>query len=397
MKTDKKLFTILAKNQSSAIPVVIVLKDSARSCKVEDYCRLHPHDQFGHSLSSIKMITGRYSKATIQSLQRHQQVKFICYDHSVQALLDKATPAIGAHNVHRQQGITGKGVGIAVLDTGVYPHVDLTRPTNRIVAFKDLINNRLQPYDDNGHGTHVAGCAAGNGISSGGTYLGPAPDANIIGVKVLNDQGSGSISTVIAGIDWVIENRDRYRIRIINLSLGTRPTTSYRNDPLTQACRKAWRNGIVVVASAGNTGPNGSIVTPGIEPSIITVGASDNNSNDISDHRLASFSSRPPTVDTLIKPDVIVPGQNITSLLAPNSTLSDRDLQANNYLQLSGTSMSAGICSGAIALLNEAYPSLSPEVIKTLLKETSRYFNGSNAGLLQINQAFELARLKLNE
>lgn len=395
MKTDKKITQLFSKSQSSIIPVVVVLKESATSSKIEDYCRLQKHDQCGHSLSSLKMMTGRFSKNTITNLQRQQEVQYICFDHTVQALLDVATPAIGAKSVHQQQGFTGKNVGIAVIDTGVYPHPDLIRPRNRIIAFRDFINNQVSAYDDNGHGTHVAGCAAGNGFSSDGTYQGPAPDANIIGVKVLNEQGSGNLSTVIAGIEWAIRNRNRYRIRIINLSLGANPTTSYRNDPLTQACRRAWRYGIVVVASAGNTGSNGSIVTPGIEPSIITVGASDNASIDISNHRLADFSSRPPTVDVLIKPDIIVPGKNITSLLTPNSNLADRStIKANNYLQLSGTSMSAGVCSGAIALIQEAYPTLTPEAIKTLLKESSYYFSGNNSGLLQINHALEFAKLK---
>ncbi len=399
MKTDRKINRILAKDSSTVVPVIIVLKDNATSCKMSDYCRLRPQDHSGYSLHSLKMMTGRCCRTTIADLQRHQQIQYISFDHSVHAHLNRATPAIGAQEAHREHVITGKSIGIAVLDTGVHPHPDLTSPRNRLVAFKDFIKNRVQAYDDHGHGTHVAGCASGNGISSRGTYQGAAPDANIIGVKVLNEQGSGNMSNVIAGINWAIENGERYQIKIINLSLGTNPTTSYRNDPLARACRRAWRKGIVVVASAGNSGPNGTIVTPGIEPSIITVGASDNSSTNIRNQKLANFSSRPPTVDALIKPDIIVPGKDIISAIAPHSTLSNRSasqLISNNYLPLSGTSMSAGICSGAIALLQEVYPSLTPEAIKTLLKEASYYFSSSNSGLLEINQVLELARFKFD-
>ncbi|MBU8906788.1 S8 family peptidase [Desertibacillus haloalkaliphilus] len=401
MKTDKKVMQMLSHNEAEVIPVVITLKDTVSSCHINDYCRLRKRDQHRSSLRGLKMMTGSYCRTTIEDLQRHPDIQYICFDYPVKAVLDVATPAIGAVNVGQRVGVTGNDVGIAVLDTGIYPHRDLITPTNRLIAFKDFINDRSEAYDDHGHGTHVAGCAAGNGRSSNGTYRGPSPRANLIGVKVLNKQGGGTISSIIAGIDWVIENRSRYGIQIMNVSLGANPSTSYRHDPLTAACRKAWISGVVVVAAAGNSGTGGSIVTPGIEPTIITVGATnDQGSLNLREHTLARFSSRPPTVDGLDKPDVLVPGFDVVSLLAPESTLANvsaaTEMIGRNYLSLSGTSMATGICSGAIALLKEAFPSATPDAIKTLLIESSRYLDheGSTTGVMDIGEAFGIANYK---
>ena len=245
---------------------------------------------------------------------------------------------------------------MAIIDTGVYPHNDLVNPSNRIVAFKDYIDNKTSPYDDDGHGTHVAGIVAGNGFSSSGKYMGIAPDANIIGIKVLDGEGSGSISDVIAGIQWAIDNRQRYNIKVINMSLGSKAKTSYKDDPLCKAVDKAIEKGITVCAAAGNSGPKESTInSPATNPNTLVVGAS-NNKNSTGDP-IADFSSRGPTIDNLHKPDILAPGVDITSL--KNNT--------SEYQTLSGTSMATPIVSGCCALLYENNPSITPSGVKELI------------------------------
>ncbi|MFP4498476.1 MAG: S8 family peptidase, partial [Vulcanimicrobiota bacterium] len=222
---------------------------------------------------------------------------------------------------------TGKGVGIAVIDSGVYPHPDFTSPNNRIVAFKDFVNDMKIPYDDGGHGTHVAGDAAGNGAMSKGLYRGTAPDAGIIGLKALKGSGGGKTSDVIKSIQWCIQNKEKYNIRVINMSLGHSAYDDFTQDPTNLAIRKAYEHGIVVVTSAGNSGPKpGTLTAPGDSPHAISVGAADDNNTprDPSDDKITDFSSRGPAKSGLMKPDLVAPGEAIISTLSPGTEDSSR-------------------------------------------------------------------------
>lgn len=216
---------------------------------------------------------------------------------------------------------TGKGVTIAVIDSGLYPHPDFISPKNRIVAFVDMVNGRAVPYDDNGHGTHVAGDAAGSGLLSNGLYRGPAPEAQLVGVKVLSGSGSGRTSDVVKGIDWVIKNKDKYGIKIINLSLGHSSKKDIRKDPVDMVVEKAYKAGIVVVAAAGNEGPHSSTIgAPGDSPYAITVGAvDDRNTPDPNDDKVTDFSSRGPAKNGESKPDIVAPGEAIIAANVPGT------------------------------------------------------------------------------
>lgn len=248
-------------------------------------------------------------------MARSDLVEYISDDARMTSLLNIAAQEVGAR-IANDTGYTGKGVGIAILDTGIYPHQDLVRPKNRIVAFKDVINNRQTPYDDNGHGTFVAGVAAGNGYLSGGKYRGIAPDASLIGVKVMDENGSGDSSDIIAGMQWVVNNKDKYNIRVLSVSLGAKPGSVTKFDPLAVAVDAVWDKGIVVVVAAGNSGPRqNTITTPGISSKVITVGAVDDKRTiEYEDDKMADFSSRGPVNRRLIKPDLVAPGVNIRSL-----------------------------------------------------------------------------------
>ncbi|WP_087972035.1 S8 family peptidase [Oceanobacillus rekensis] len=315
---------------------------------------------------SISCCTAKLSVENIEHLVKNcSHIKKVYYDRKVTTLLDTASPAIKS-DVFKDNGLTGEGVTIAVIDTGIHPHEDLQ---GRIIGFADFVNGNSDPYDDNGHGTHCAGDAAGNGSLSGGQYQGPAPNANLVGVKVLDKMGSGSLSTVIEGIDWCIQNRSEYNINILSLSLGSDAAEPAEDDPVVNAVEMAWDNGMVVCVAAGNSGPaEQTIASPGISPKVITVGAADDiNTVDRSDDSVADFSSRGPTIDGLTKPDLLTPGVAIISLRAPNSFIDKTNKAARvdeNYMSLSGTSMATPICAGVAAQLLQSSSNLTPDQVK---------------------------------
>lgn len=251
-------------------------------------------------------------------------------------------------------------IGVAVIDTGIYRHVDFD---NRIIGFKDFINGKGSPYDDSGHGTHVSGIICGSGKASDGKYKGLAPDAAIIGVKVLDLAGNGRITNVISGARWILERKDYYNIKVVNISFGTTMENQEEEaEELIQAMDDLWNSGIVVVAAAGNSGPDKySVTAPGICKSIITVGAYDDKSfgnGKYTDKKY--YSGRGPTRECVMKPEVVVAGSNIAAC----------SNHKNSYSVKSGTSMAAPIVSGAIArLLKEQ--SLTPKEIKIRLKKCS--------------------------
>ncbi|MFA7533951.1 MAG: S8 family peptidase [Tissierellaceae bacterium] len=235
------------------------------------------------------------------------------------------------------------------------------------------------------HGTHVAGIIAGNGFSSMGKYLGIAPKANILGIKALDSQGSGDASDIIEAISYIIETKEKYNTKIINLSLGTPSNIPCQKDPLCKAVDAAVKAGLIVIAAAGNSGPTeGTILSPGISNSVITVGASDHMGTvDTSDDTIAPFSSRGPTFEGLMKPDIVAPGVNIKSL-------SNVDL--DGYSSLSGTSMATPLVSGSAALLLNEFNLLTPQEVKNKvidscidLKDTKE---NQGAGLLNLKLLF---------
>jgi len=312
-------------------------------------------------LPIINGVACNLSTEIIYRLASSPEIEYISFDSKVFTQLDIAIPTVeGSFSYER--AYKGKGVTVAVIDTGVAPHEDLVIPNNRIIGFKDLVNNRSAPYDDNGHGTHVAGIIAGNGYSSRGKYTGIAPESNILAIKALDSEGSGNSSNIIAAISYAIETKEQYNTKVLNLSFGSPANNNCSKDPLCKAVAEAEKAGLIVVVAAGNSGPNEkTILSPGISPNVITVGAVDDKRTiDPSDDIIASFSSRGPTNDGLAKPDIVAPGVSINSL--SNSRL-------DGYKALSGTSMSTPLVSGAIALLLNIYGDLKPyEVKEKLLK-----------------------------
>jgi serine protease AprX len=375
----------------------------------------------GRKLGMIKARAGRVPRALLRRLADDPKVKRIHKDREVRGEVARTAATVGAKNVHAQYGYTGAGIGVAVIDSGITPwHDDLTvanRTGQRVTKFVDFINNRTAKYDDWGHGTHVAGIIAGNGYDSNGDRLSIAPKANIIALKALDFEGKGKISDIIAALDWIVANRTQYNIRVVNMSLGAGVFESYNTDPLTVAAKRAVDAGIVVVAAAGNMGKAangqpqyGAIAAPGNAPWVLTVGASSSmGTTDRRDDTIALYSSRGPTmVDFAAKPDLVAPGSGTVSLSEKNSLFyttkaqylvpgKKSGLTYLPYLTLSGTSMAAPVVAGSVALMLEANPNLTPNMVKAILQFTAQVYKNYNyltqgAGFLNTLGAVRLAR-----
>lgn len=253
----------------------------------------------------------------------------------------------------KQKKYTGKGIGVAVLDTGIYPHADFG---NRICAFSDFLAYKNKPYDDNGHGTHVSGILGGNGAASDGKYKGMAPECEIVALKVLDRFGNGNKEDVLRAFSWIMKYKDIYHIRVVNISVGTTYRTRGDHDVLIEGVEKLWDEGLVVVTAAGNQGPApGSITAPGCSRKVITVGSSDMLKGN------GGVSGRGPTFQCVCKPDLVAPGNRIVSCVPGGG---------GNYGIKSGTSMSTPLIAGAAACMLEKDPLLTNVDIKMMLKES---------------------------
>ena len=383
--------------------------------------------KLGRSLGLINGKVVELSNGQLKKLADYAGVERIVYDRPTAGELNRVAVTVGARAVQQSYGYRGAGVGIAVLDSGITSwHADLSymgssslvRTSNgqRLAAFVDLVNGHTAPYDDNGHGTHVSGIIGGNGFVTFGLRAGVAPDAHIVSLKVLDAQGRGVISNVIAALDWVIRNGAAYNVRVVNLSVGAAVTESYKTDPLTLAAKRAVDAGIVVVTAAGNLGKNrlgqlqyGAIAAPGNAPWVLTVGASSHEGTvSRTDDVIAGFSSRGPSaVDFEAKPDIVAPGVGTASLSDPLSLIYATKsssllggsfwLGYKPYISLSGTSMSAPVVAGSVALMLQANPSLTPNLVKAILEYTAQVNPGYNAltqgaGFLNTKGAVDLAR-----
>jgi serine protease AprX len=346
-------------------------------------------------------------------------VERVSMDRLIVGSNERTSAAVGATAVRQELGYDGTGVGIAIIDSGVAPwHDDLAANglnAQRVDGFVDFVEGRQDAYDDYGHGTHVAGIAAGNGSDSNGARAGIAPAAHLTVLKVLDGSGSGRISDVIAALDYAVAHKDELGIRIVNLSVAAGVYESYNTDPLTLAARRAVSAGIVVVAAAGNNGRGplgtpryGGVTAPGNAPWVLTVGASSHMGTvDRSDDTIAAFSSRGPgAIDYAAKPDVVAPGVGIESLANPGSALYEADAAyllngtvptpSFPYLSLTGTSMATPVVTGTVALMLQANPQLTPNAVKAILQYTAQAYQGydrltEGAGFLNAKGAVELS------
>ena len=348
-------------------------------------------------VSIISAVVAEVPQACLARLAETPGVVRVTLDRPVQASGGRErvdvefTKAVGAEEVW-DTGNLGADVTVAFLDTGIDPtFTNLRRPPNgrgnRILAYYDALSGRLyeprrllrSPRDPNGHGTHVAGIAGNSAYERrDGEYRGIAPAANLVAVRVLDETGVGTYADVIEGIQWVVDNKDTYNIRVLNISMYGAVFAPYWADPFNLATMAAWQAGIVVVTCAGNDGPDPlSVGVPGNTPYVITVGAFTDNytPEDFGDDYIPPFSATGPTLDAFVKPDVIAPGAHIISLMRRNTYLNKQypeNRVDSRYFRMTGTSMSTAVVSGIAALMLSENPDLTPDEVKYRMTITAR-------------------------
>jgi serine protease AprX len=402
-RRDAKLHGDFAAANKSEKVNVIVRFTEAPNARLHALVRKHGGELL-RELSIIDSAAYQIPAGRLLRLAAYPEVIGISLDQQVKATMDTTAATVGAPTAWTTYGLTGKGIGVAVIDSGVANHSDLFINGKPQVVYNTFYRSDTTTDDLAGHGTHVAGIIAGNGTNSTGsgytrTFKGIAPGANIINIAVLDRYNHGTDSNVIAGIQQAIALKSVYNIRVINLSLGRPVQQSYTTDPLCQAVEAAWNAGIVVVTAAGNEGRNnsagtqgyGTIGAPGNDPFVITVGATKTRGTPgRGDDAIASYSSKGPTLlDHVVKPDLVAPGNQIASLEAGGGRLRnaypsndvllqyfEKNVTASNqgsdqYYWLSGTSMAAPVVSGAVALLLQQDPTLTPDQVKARLMKTA--------------------------
>jgi len=370
------------------VQVIVQYKHRAQEANL---ARLQNHG--GHLRSKLDLIQGAAFTLPVNALsdlENDPDVAYVSLDHAVKGM-DEYTNAAMNVSAAWNAGYNGTGIGVAVIDSGINPnHIDIWE---RVLDHEDFTgaseynSSGSLVYDTYGHGTHVGGIIAGSGYVSGGLYGGVATNANLIDLRVLDQNGNGNDSNVVAAIQRAIALKKKYNIRVINLSLGRAVYGTYTKDPLCQAVESAWKSGIVVVVAAGNFGRMsldgsdgyGTIAAPGNDPLVITVGAMKTEGTlTRTDDQIASYSSKGPTTfDHVVKPDLVAPGNMVASLADLGSTLANNYSgnmvagYSNDYFTLSGTSMATPAVSGAVALLIQAQPWLTPDQVKARLMKTA--------------------------
>jgi serine protease AprX len=281
-------------------------------------------------------------------------------------------------------GNRGKGVGVAIIDTGVSDMPDFA---GRLVHGPDL-SGEGTVIDSYGHGTVMAGLVGGDGTDSasrvGGAFTGIAPESTLVAVKVAGRNGAADVSTLLQAFHWVSAYKDQFNIRVLSLSWGVNSTQNPSVDPIDYAVERLWKQGIVVVVAAGNSGPQaGTILKPGDDPTVITVGGyDDKGDSDLSNDSMPSWTSRGPTAQGLTKPDVVAPGRLLVAQRSYGSQIEadyPKALFAPSYIRGSGSSQATAVAAGAAALLVAARPTLTPDQVKALFKATARPLSGTDA------------------
>ncbi|MFT7685961.1 MAG: serine protease AprX, partial [Candidatus Azotimanducaceae bacterium] len=352
-------------NKNSSVTITLVFENSAAELQ-ENY-----------------LITAAFREGLVVEYAYHSSLP------NQGRLRDTFYPTLIDADMLHVQGVTGNGVGIAVIDTGSWDRRALTRNTKgepRIAAFYDAIENRttLKMTDENGHGSHIASVIASSKKTTDlngkvpGSYHGIAPDSDLVIIRAFDSEGRGTYMNVVRAIAYVIAHKEEHNIKVLNLSFGATPGTHYWQDPINLAVMAAWKAGIVVIVSAGNKGPDPmSIGVPGNVPYVVTVGAmTDHFTPEILfDDYLATFSSTGPTVEGFVKPEIIAPGGHMTGIMSLNSTIAQEHPEFHDgftYFLMSGTSQAAAVASGVAALMLQEEPDLTPNDIKCRLMSSAK-------------------------
>jgi len=367
------------------------------------------------AFDSVNVVSARLSDQALATVATDRAVLRATNDARVAAVgggkNGKDLDRVGSQSIKDSIGIaainvadvwpltTGAGVVVALMDSGIGTHPDL--PSGKVIARVDLADDGASGLDPAGHGTHLAGIIAGHGTE----FRGVAPDARLVDIRVLDQSGEGTLRSVVAGFEWLLDNRVALGIRVLNLSFGTTQTSSYHADLLAALAESAWFAGITVVAAAGNEGDDiGTISTPGADPFIITAGSfDDQGTRNEQDDRQSAFSSRGPTTDGFTKPDVLAPGRRVVSLrsagsqaapLQPDGDPGRSGKNSNNlYTRMSGTSVSSAMVTGVAALVLSFHASYTPTKTKGAIVALGRSITGTpTKALMAPSAVFALPR-----
>ena len=355
------------------------------------------------ALDTIDMVTARVSGDAIRALQHDSRVSVLATDAVVTAVgkedhyerpNGKASVGIVAVDAYEAWNeATGRGLTVALMDTGIAEHPDLE---GSVVARLDFVNDGTTRLDPSGHGTFVAGLIAAHGEK----FSGVAPDAKLVSLRVLDQKGNGTMHSVLAAFDWLLQNRTTMHIKVLNLSFGAPQKSSYHRSLLAGVVESAWFAGVTVVAAAGNDGPTrGTVAMPGADPFVITVGSfADQGTLATNDDRESVFSGRGPTRDGFAKPDVLAPGEHVVSLRVPGMALDrdGKDAPAGPYARLTGTSVSTAFAAGAAAVVLEGHPAYTPTQVKGALVAGGRHLAGTHTPGLDVDDALSVRPARVN-
>nr|MBA3322599.1 S8 family serine peptidase [Pyrinomonadaceae bacterium] len=396
----------------------VIIQTKGRPTEAQDGAITRARGIKRQSFETLNAVVVDLPAKEIAALAERDDVEYVTPDRPVKASMQLTRETSGAAlaqaGLSPARGVTGKNVTIAVIDSGIsdaHPDLQNRNGRSRVLTHVDFTGS-ARSGDANGHGTGVASVAAGNGAAARGyAEAGPgiASEADLVDLRALDENGTGSTSNVLQAVNWAIANRARYQIRVLNMSLGAPVRESHRLDPLCRAVAEAVRAGIVVVASAGNYGRTdeivgydangnpmhrlvfGSINSPGNSPYVITVGATDSRGTiRRSDDQVAEWSSKGPTqIDRFAKPDLVAPGRHVIAAMSqePNATMptttpdrvqqsADAGAMPNAYFKYSGTSFSTPVVAGTVALMLEANRSLTPSLVKAALVRTAQQLPG---------------------
>ena len=357
-KIDDRLLGQVTALGNKEVECIVYLTDLKHLESFDRECRV---------IKTFEFINAVGVKAGIQSIQNlalNDYIKYITVNSMVSVQVAKAKDVMNLQALY-DEDLTGQGVCVAVIDTGISPLLDFCMPQNRIKHFLDLVNNEKFPYDDNGHGTFISGVLLGNGLVSGRKYAGIAPQADIVSIKALDSNGESGAFRVLEAMEWIYKHYKEFNIKVVCMSFGSEPLP--KDDPLVNGAEMLWKAGITVVVAGGNSGPsNNTIKSPGVSSRVITVGGLDDGRED-GVFKVADFSSRGPA-GFIYKPDILAPSTNIVS---NNKELID----GKGYTTMSGTSVATPMIAGVACLLYQKYPNARPDEIKNYILRRGHRLN----------------------
>lgn len=371
-KIDKKLLNFVILSQKDCVLEAIVYYLNKH--KTQDFF-IKNNIKILEELDFINAFVVCFNSENILKTAKQNFVFFVSSVSNVSAMINTSKKIIGCKNK-----TTGKGVTIAYIDTGIASHLDFVLGKNKILHFEDFVNGRAKNYDDNGHGTFVAGVGSGQGIVNK-SLSGIANESNIVALKALDGRGEATAVTILKAMEWIIKNYTKYNIKVVCMSFGSEPLGL--TDPIVRGAEALWDEGLMVVSAGGNSGPKvQTIKSPGVSRKIITVGGLDDKRNikgkvNEKNFCVANFSSRGPAFNK-IKPDIIAPSVDICSCS-----------HLGGYKTMSGTSVATPMVAGICANILEKYPFAKPDQIKKFLMLNAKPINaGKNeagAGIVQFD------------